>query len=108
MSKKKVGRPKFVLDDKQLELLEKLASILCTMEEMATFFGCSVDTLERNFADTIKKGREQGKISIRRLQFEKAQAGNTTMLIWLGKQILGQKERIETSEDEKPLAWSYD
>jgi len=103
--KKTVGRPKFELDT---NILEKLASILCTMEEMASFFGCSVDTLERNFADTIKKGREQGKISLRRLQFEKAQSGNTTMLIWLGKQILGQKEKIETSENNDPLPWSYD
>lgn len=102
---KKVGRPRKEIDEKQLQ---KLASMLCTMEEMGAFFDCSVDTLERNFADTIKKGRNLGKMSLRRMQFEKAQSGNTTMLIWLGKQILGQKDRIETSEDEKPLAWSYD
>ena len=30
------------------------------------------------------------------------------MLIWLGKQLLGQKDRIETSEDKQPLPWSYD
>ena len=102
---KKVGRPRKEIDEKQLQ---KLASMLCTMEEMDAFFDCSVDTLERNFAYTIKKGRNLGKMSLRRMQFEKAQSGNTTMLIWLGKQILGQKDRIETSEDEKPLAWSYD
>tara|TARA_R100001510_G_C7535206_1_gene124999 strand:+ start:93 stop:416 length:324 start_codon:yes stop_codon:yes gene_type:complete len=102
---KKVGRPRKELDEAQLK---KLAGMLCTMEEMASFFDCSVDTLERNFADTIKKGRDLGKMSLRRMQFEKAQQGNTTMLIWLGKQVLGQKDRIETSEDEKPLAWTYD
>jgi hypothetical protein len=78
------------------------------MEEMASFFGCSVDTLERNFADTIKKGKDKGRMSLRRLQFEKAQSGNTTMLIWLGKQLLGQKDKIETSENNDPLPWSYD
>ena len=50
--KKKVGRPKIEINEDQLE---KLSSLLCTMEEMASFFGCSVDTLERNFADTIKE-----------------------------------------------------
>jgi hypothetical protein len=103
--KKKVGRPKIEINEDQLE---KLASILCTMEEMASFFGCSVDTLERNFADTIKKGKDKGRMSLRRLQFEKAQSGNTTMLIWLGKQMLGQKDKIETSENNDPLPWSYD
>jgi len=103
--KKKVGRPKIEINEDQLE---KLSSILCTMEEMASFFGCSVDTLERNFADTIKKGKNKGRMSLRRLQFEKAQSGNTTMLIWLGKQLLGQKDKIETSENNDPLPWSYD
>jgi AraC-like DNA-binding protein len=103
--KKKVGRPKIEINEDQLE---KLSSILCTMEEMASFFGCSVDTLERNFADTIKKGKDKGRMSLRRLQFEKAQSGNTTMLIWLGKQLLGQKDKIETSENNDPLPWSYD
>lgn len=103
--KKKVGRPKIEINEDQLE---KLSSILCTMEEMASFFGCSVDTLERNFADTIKKGKDKGRMSLRRMQFEKAQTGNTTMLIWLGKQLLGQKDKIETSENNEPLPWSYD
>ncbi len=103
--KKKVGRPKIEINEDQLE---KLSSILCTMEEMASFFGCSVDTLERNFADTIKKGKDKGKMSLRRLQWEKAQTGNTTMLIWLGKQILGQRDKIETSENNEPLPWAYD
>jgi hypothetical protein len=47
-------------------------------------------------------------MSLRRMQWEKAQTGNTTMLIWLGKQMLGQKDRLETSEEAQPLPWSYD
>ena len=56
----------------------------------------------------LKKGRDQGKTSLRRMQWEKAQSGNTTMLIWLGKQMLGQKDKLETSENNEPLPWSYD
>lgn len=103
--KNKVGRPKIKIDEK---VLENLAGILCTNEEMASFFNCSSDTLTRNFAESIKKGRDKGKISIRRLQYNRAKDGNVTMLIWLGKQMLGQKDNIETSEEKQPLPWSYD
>ena len=103
--KKKVGRPKKQLDTK---VIERLSSIFCTNEEIATVVGCHSDTLADNFSEYLKKGRQRGKMSLRRMQFEKAQSGNTTMLIWLGKQMLGQKDRIETSEDMQPLPWSYD
>lgn len=87
------GRPRLVIDK---DLLEQLAKIQCTMEEIAAVLGCSVDTLERNFADTIKKGKDEGKASLRRLQWKGAQDGKPAMLIWLGKQVLAQKETVIT------------
>lgn len=83
-----------------LALIEKLASIHCTMEEIASVCNCSVDTLERRCADLIKKAKDKGKSSLRRLQWEGAQKGQVAMLIWLGKQLLGQKEisRIELTD----------
>ena len=105
MVKKKVGRPKKELDTK---LIERLSSIFCTNEEIASVVECHADTLADNFSEYLKKGRSRGKMSLRRMQFEKAQTGNTTMLIWLGKQMLGQKDRLETSEEAQPLPWSYD
>src|SRR5210317_774714 len=103
--KRKVGRPKKELDT---NMIEKLASIFCTNEEISTIVGCHSDTLADNFSEYLKKGRDKGKMSLRRMQWEKAQSGNTTMLIWLGKQMLGQKDKIETSENNNPLPWSYD
>ena len=103
--KKSVGRPKKELDT---DLIEKLASIFCTNEEIASVVGCHADTLADNFSDHIKKGKEKGKMSLRRRQYEKAMSGHTTMLIWLGKQYLGQKDRIETIENNEPLPWSFD
>lgn len=41
------------------------------------------------------------KTSLRRLQWKKASEGNVAMLIWLGKQILGQKERVEETIREE-------
>ena len=105
MVKKKVGRPKKELDTK---LIERLSSIFCTNEEIASVVECHADTLADNFSEYLKKGRDQGKTSLRRMQWEKAQSGNTTMLIWLGKQMLGQKDKLETSENNEPLPWSYD
>lgn len=92
-----MGRPKLDLDE---ALIEKLASIHCTMEEIASICNCSVDTLERRYAELIKVAKDKGKSSLRRYQWEGAQKGNSAMLIWLGKQLLGQKDisRIELTE----------
>lgn len=92
-----MARPKFIIDYEQVV---KLAGIHCTQQEIATFLGCSVDTLLRDekFCELYKKGLEVGKMSLRRLQWKKAQDGNTTMLIWLGKNLLGQKDKIEYTD----------
>jgi hypothetical protein len=69
------------------------------MEEMAHILKCSVDTLERNFADVIKEGRANGKMSLRRWQWEACKKGNSALLIWMGKQHLNQKDKQEVSTD---------
>lgn len=87
------GRPKLVFD---AATVGRLASIDCTMSEIAAVLGCSVDTLERNYAEVIRAGREKGTASLKRKQVEVAMKGNTMMLIWLGKQRLGQREKTES------------
>ena len=91
--KRKVGRPKFQID---YETVEKLAHIQCTKTEIANFLGCSVDTLDRdaNFEVYYKKGLDDGKMSLRRMQFKLAEK-NSAMAIFLGKQYLGQKDVVE-------------
>ena len=103
--KKKVGRPKIEIDE---ELLYKLATIHCTMKEMSDILEVSQDTLKRNFAHIIDKGKSDGKMRLRRKQIEVAMSGNHTMLIWLGKQMLGQSENPVNSDDTKILPWSDD
>ena len=51
---KKVGRPKLDIDPEQVT---RLARLHCTMQEMASFFGCHVDTLRDNFSKEIDKGK---------------------------------------------------
>ena len=93
-----MARPLLEIDE---SLVEKLASIHCTMEEIGSVVGCSVDTLERRFADIIKRGKDKGKSSLRRVMWQKAQDGNATMMIWLSKQHLGMSDKIETKEENK-------
>lgn len=95
----RTGRPRKPIDQVQFE---KLCSILCTEIEIASFFEASLDTLNRwckrtykmTFEDIYKEKSCRGKISLRRTQFDLAGKGNPTMCIWLGKQILGQSEKI--------------
>lgn len=87
------------LDERQIK---ELAEIQCTMGEIASVMGCSVDTLERRYADVIKEGRDKGKSSLRRMQYKKALEGNPTMLIWLGKHYLDQKEAVQLLGTQEP------
>ena len=92
-----------------IKLVQKLCEIQCTGEEIASVLGVSYDTLIRRvkelgyggFAEFYKKHSEVGKASLRRLQWGTAVKGNVSMQIWLGKQILGQREKIENSENQE-------
>lgn len=85
------------------QAIQKLAQMHCTYDEIAEFLDVSTKTLQRNYVHLIKKGREMGKISLRRAQFEKAIGGNVAMMIWLGKQHLDQKDKIEQTQYNEPL-----
>jgi len=101
------GRPKKPID---WDMAEKLCSIHCTGEEIASILGVSYDTLQRRcqeeykfgFADYYKKASANGKMSLRRKQYEVAMKGNTSMLIWLGKNILGQRDHVENEIKDLP------
>ncbi len=79
------------------------AGIGCTGDEIATVVGCCRDTLYARFSDTLKKGQDQAKASLRRMQWKAASAGNVTMLIWLGKNLLGQSSNHEIKGSEQPV-----
>lgn len=88
------GRPAIEIDTKEVT---KLAYMQCTIPEMAAWFGVSVPTMERRVAKKdlhaiVEQGRCQGRMSVRRKQFQLLDEGNVTMAIWLGKQMLGQRD----------------
>jgi len=84
-----VGRNNIPVPPDEVELMAKIG---CTDSEIADHFNIKDDTLRRNFADNITKGRSELKQRLRKAQLKVAFEGNPTMLIWLGKNILGQQE----------------
>jgi len=88
--------------------VEELASIGCTDREIATFFGVKEDTLRRNFADNLAKGRQFQKTRLRRLMFRAAENLNPAILIFLSKNILGYTDQPLQTEANAPLPWSDD
>jgi len=94
------GRSKLDLDVRQIR---ELASIQCTMSEIAAVMGCHRDTLTDNYSAIINEAREDGKGSLRRAQYNKAvKDGNPAMLIWLGKHYLEQREEVKLTSTNEP------
>ena len=91
-----MARPKKKID---YELVKKLAEIQCTQEEIGNILDISVRTLQRDkeFCRIFNMSRENGKMSLKRWQFKRAEQGSDRMLIWLGKQYLGQRDVIENN-----------
>ena len=81
----------------------KLASLHCTNQEIAEFFGCDESLIRKSYSEYLTKGRAKGKMRLRQLQWQAAEKGNTSMLIFLAKQMLGQMDNPEASEASEPL-----
>lgn len=111
----KTGRPKIAIDQK---IFEKLCAIQCTEVEICSCFDCCEDTLNKwckenykdengkpmTFSDVFAVKRQKGRASLRRAQFQLAEKGNATMLIWLGRNYLGQKDVPDESVDTEDAA----
>ena len=107
----KMGRPQKEIDKDQFE---KLCYLQCTLLEIASFFGCSDDTIENwckrtyedeegkpmTFSEVYKIHSAGGKISIRRWQFKMAEHV-PSMAMFLGKVLLGQRETVDVSVEAR-------
>ena len=90
---------------------EKCCQMQCTQQEIAGWFEIDEETLVRrvtehynsSFSDVYKKYSANGKCSLRRRQFRRAANGDRVMMIWLGKQYLGQSDKIEQKVQEVSL-----
>jgi hypothetical protein len=100
-----VGRNKTVIPEDQVA---QLSEYHCTNKEMADFFDVPLQTFMDNFRDIITKHRIITKQRLRKKQIEVALSGDKTMLIWLGKQMLGQSENPISDESSQVLPWLED
>lgn len=101
------GRPKKVID---LEAVCELASEGNTQEEIARALGFARTTFANrdDVTEAYYKGMAEMKLSLRHWQMNAAKSGNVQMLIWLGKQYLGQSDTPAPTEEDndngvKPL-----
>ena len=103
--KNPVGRPKTEINREELR---RVCLLNCTMPEIASFLEIPLRTLEDRVAaepdlkEIIQGGREYGKLSVRRKQFQiMNDDNNATMAIWLGKQLLGQRDKHDVVTEDK-------
>lgn len=98
------GGPRKTVNWRQVD---EMCKIQCTGEEMAAVLGIDYDTLGARcreehgvkVSDYIEQKRRHGKASLRRRQWLAAKEGNTSMLIWLGKNWLNQTDNPEPPKD---------
>jgi hypothetical protein len=84
------------------DVVEGMALIGSTNEEIGAILGLDPETVAQRFSDRIKKGKMTGFQSLRRTMFEKAiNERDTTSLIWLSKNYLKMKDTVEHSFSDK-------
>lgn len=119
--KSNAGRKRIELTDEDWARIIGMIRIQCTAVEICNVMGFSEDTLSRriaenealgadNFAELYKKNSDAGKASLRRLQWKSAESGSQTMQIWLGKQMLGQKDRHDLEvggSEDRPVVFKW-
>jgi len=102
MAERRGPKLKGPVTDKEIKIFEGLCEIQCTLKEIASTFDVTKDTIIKRieewygekFSTVFEQKREKGKISLRRSQWQKAvDQQSVPMLIWLGKQYLGQSDK---------------
>jgi hypothetical protein len=87
------GRPPVEIP---LDRVELLCEMGFTQADLGRYFGVTERTIrnrrkQERFREAMERGEALMCIALRRKQLELALKGDRTMLIWLGKQRLGQQ-----------------
>jgi hypothetical protein len=94
-----MARPAKPVDPAQVKVL---ASYGLTNREIAALFDIHESNIGRRFGKELAFGRAVLRKRLRRKQIEVAMKGNATMLIWLGKNALGQSDSPTDPEEPEP------
>lgn len=87
-----MGRPAKNIDPKLVEAFAKLGA---TNVDIADYCMCDEAVIRKRFSDVLAKARANRRIKLREMQWKSAEAGSVAMQIWLGKQELGQTDKVE-------------
>lgn len=108
----KRGRPRKEICPRQFEVL---CGLQCTAQEMCAALSVSRTTLWRfcrrhygmNFETIFAEKRLPGFVRLRLAQWRLAMQGNTKMLVWLGKQYLGQSNKAQPASENSQLVEAF-
>ena len=111
---KAIGRPELGIDPKKVE---QYAQLGMKTTEIAGMFDCDEGVIRRRFKKEYLAGKGKRALELRAAQYKKMQSGDTAMLIFLGKNELGQADRIkseltgdnggpiQTQQAKEPFDW---
>ena len=103
---KKSRKPRKEIDR---DVVIKLARLHCSQQDIARWFDVDKNTIAKRFGEDIELAKCETRAKLRRKMLEEAMNGNTTMLIWLSKNMLGFSDNGPIdSDDKKPLPWKDD
>ena len=102
-------RAKNKVSDIPPEELKRVALLNPAAEELAFVFDIPLTHAEdllkgEEIQEELLKGRGGRRLSLKRAQWKSAMGGNVAMLIWLGKQDLGQSDKGTEGEDAIEMA----
>lgn len=121
--KGKRGRPAWIPTPEILSQVEAMAGRFLKEEQIATLIGVAPTTFvekKKEFpelSEAIRRGRAKVSVNVSNKIYEQAMAGNTTILIFLAKSVIGLKENdpqvqetvtfnVYTSKGEERLQFS--
>lgn len=103
-----MGRPTKTFDWVQVG---QMCSVNMTVKEICCVLMCDDETIRKGcerekgitFSAFYDQHREKAKMSLRRMQWQRAKKGSDRMLTWLGIQELGQRNRTDVTSGDAPI-----
>ena len=106
--RKPMGRKPIEID---WDTFNKLCSFPIKQDDISWILDVSVDKLaneirakfDMTFSEYMTKRQATLRLSLLQKQYQVAMNGNVSMLIWLGKNWLGQRDKFEEVKAEEPV-----
>lgn len=88
-----VGHPRIRFKKEVIDKVKELAYKYLSYQDIARLSGIPFATINKRFKDIIETERARYRENIKGHQQQRARAGDATMLVWLGKNDLGQTDK---------------